>query len=70
VGGALREKQFSVALHTAKRLQFRRHTYELAPAQSKPPRMMRGARDTDPRIGHHIENCVCRAEEAMPWIGT
>jgi hypothetical protein len=36
-------------------LQSDRRAYEFASAQSKAPRVMRGARNPDTRIGHHIE---------------
>ena len=50
-------------------LQFHRPANELTSAKRKSPWIMRGARDTDSRIGHNMSDRICVAREAMARIG-
>jgi hypothetical protein len=46
-----------------------RPTYELASTQGKPPGIMRGARDTDSRIGHNVYSHVGVASKTVLRVG-
>src|SRR5439155_25416494 len=50
-------------------LQFHSATYERASAQCETPRIMRGARDTNALVGHHIRRRFCIASKAVSRVG-
>src|SRR5213075_2189380 len=50
-------------------LQSHSPAYERAAPQCETPGIMRGARDTNALVGHHIRRRFCVASEAMSRVG-
>jgi hypothetical protein len=50
-------------------LQFHRPAYEFTSPQRETPWIMRGARDTDSLVGHHVSRRFCVASEAVSRVG-
>jgi hypothetical protein len=46
-----------------------RAAHELTSAQSKPPGIMRGACNTNSRIGDDVHRRVCVANKTVLWVG-